>query len=79
MSAPRAGSYRVSITLMARRSSIALYPSAACSSGIARSKTLPGSIFRSQISWMRSGKKLGPARAAVGMDVRQRTARGQGS
>src|SRR3954452_945065 len=47
---------RVSSAFVARRSSIALYPSAACSSGRVRSKTLPGSIVRSQISWISSGR-----------------------
>src|SRR3954447_14595843 len=49
-------SQTVSRVLMARRSSIAWYPSAACSSGRVRSKTLPGSMVRSQMSWMSSGR-----------------------
>lgn len=34
---------------MARRSSMALYPSAACSRGSSKSKTLPGLIVRFQM------------------------------
>ena len=48
---------RVNKTLVARRSSIARYPSAACSSGRVRSNTLPGSILRSQMSPISSGRK----------------------
>src|SRR3954453_13314503 len=49
--------YGLSRALMARRSFIALYPSAAFSRGSVRSKTLPGSISRFQMSWMSSGRK----------------------
>ena len=42
---------------MARRSSIAAYPSAACSKGRVRSKTFPGSMRRSTIRSIRSGRK----------------------
>src|SRR3954454_11788460 len=61
----RAPSQSVSSTLVARRSSIALYPSAASSSERVRSKTLPGSILRPQISLMSSGKEAAHRRGAA--------------
>ena len=55
----RAGSspYGHSRVLMARRSSMARYPSATWSSGRIRSKTLPGSIWRFQTRSISSGRK----------------------
>src|SRR3954447_14367083 len=51
--APHQGRSKV---LIARRSSIARYPSATCSSGSVRSNTLPASTFRSSASSMSRGR-----------------------